>query len=85
MEDYDSDKMIGAYGFGANLQNGMDKHCFPLTLDASKPEVCGVDGLIQAYHHCLKTVGLSGPTRFSNVVKEYVATVFNPDFDEVLF
>lgn len=52
------------------MQNGMDMHCFPLSLDADKPEVCRVQGLIEAYHKCVNTVELSGPTFFSKVIEE---------------
>jgi hypothetical protein len=36
--EYDSDKMIPAYGYGAKI-NGTTSHCFPLNFNTSNPEV----------------------------------------------
>ena len=43
-------KMITAYGFGAQpMRNSPVSHCFALSDDIFKPEVPGVDGLLEAY------------------------------------
>lgn len=46
--EYDTDKMVPAYGFGFRYQ-GKVHHCFPLTREVQAPEVHGIDGLCQAY------------------------------------
>lgn len=32
------------------------------------PSCCGIDGILEAYHHSLRTVQLYGPTNFAPVV-----------------
>ncbi|XP_032506418.1 copine-5 isoform X2 [Phocoena sinus] len=66
IQHYDSDKMFPALGFGAKLppdgRNGNQEN----------PSCCGIDGILEAYHHSLRTVQLYGPTNFAPVVT-YVA------------
>lgn len=70
VQDYDTDKMIAAYGFGAHIENPqLNKHCFPLTLNSGNPMVHGVQGLLQAYKNCIQTTQLSGPTYFKDVLR----------------
>ena len=40
--NYDSDKRIPAFGFGAKLKNAPVNHCFPLSLSETEIEACGV-------------------------------------------
>jgi len=59
------------YGFGAkvvqpNGQLSVVQHCFPVY--AGGLEVKGVDGILKAYHDCLKHVSLSGPTLFGPLI-----------------
>ena len=71
LQYYDQDKMIPAYGFGAQLPNGMPGstfHKFALNGDAFKPECNGIDGVEQAYHRCLQNVRFYGPTNFSEII-----------------
>ena len=43
---YDSDQMIPAFGFGAQVPSHFEvSHCFPLDLNTHKPEVYGVQVL----------------------------------------
>ena len=71
LQDYDSDQMIGAYGFGASLPTpGMDMHCFPLTLQPKETEVHRVEGIMAAYSKCLPQVALSGPTLFTHIIEK---------------
>ncbi|XP_066862204.1 copine-5 isoform X5 [Kogia breviceps] len=62
IQHYDSDKMFPALGFGAKLppdgRNGNQEN----------PSCCGIDGILEAYHHSLRTVQLYGPTNFAPVV-----------------
>lgn len=76
IEEYDSDKKWPVYGFGANLRgkekDGLDKHCFPLSLDEDNIEVEGVEGLMKIYAESLNNVSLSGPTYFKSVISRAV-------------
>ena len=57
LEPYDSDNLIPAFGFGAELTEGEVDHCF--SLNGGEP--CqGVDGVLQAYRDTLQRVTLSG-------------------------
>eukprot|EP00455_Lapot_gusevi_P035859 TRINITY_DN3975_c0_g2_i6.p1 TRINITY_DN3975_c0_g2~~TRINITY_DN3975_c0_g2_i6.p1 ORF type:complete len:523 (+),score=208.25 TRINITY_DN3975_c0_g2_i6:230-1570(+) len=69
---YDSDQWFPMWGFGARIRmaNGAEQtsHCFPLTFDPSRPEVRGVQGMLDAYNNALNNVVLSGPTYFSEIL-----------------
>lgn len=67
LEDYDTDKMIPVYGFGAE-KDGQVSHCFPLTFNEEEDEVFGVEGIMTIYENALKKVNLSGPTYFKNIL-----------------
>merc|ERR1719277_1560349 len=70
IQDYDSDKMFPALGFGARIPpNGKVSHEFFLTLDQSQPYCQGIDGVLAAYHNSLHNVQLYGPTNFSPVIR----------------
>ncbi|KAI4825429.1 hypothetical protein KUCAC02_021109 [Chaenocephalus aceratus] len=62
IQDYDSDKMFPALGFGAKLppdgRNG----------NPQNPYCSGIDGVMEAYYQSLKSVRLYGPTHFSPVI-----------------
>ena len=47
-QQYDHDKLVPAYGFGARV-NGTVMHDFALTFNEDRPEVDGVNGLLAAY------------------------------------
>ncbi|XP_074833412.1 copine-5 isoform X2 [Carettochelys insculpta] len=69
IQDYDSDKMFPALGFGAKLPpDGHVSHEFPLNGDPENPYCSGIEGILEAYHQSLKTVQLYGPTNFAPVV-----------------
>jgi hypothetical protein len=67
--DYDTDKMIAAYGFGAKVA-GKTNHCFPLTLNPAQVEVPGVPGVLAAYTNALLNVELHGPTNFAPLLQQ---------------
>jgi len=68
IQDYDSDKMYPALGFGARVPpDGKVSHEFFLNLTAD-PYCSGVDGILAAYHQSLHNVQLYGPTNFSPVI-----------------
>ncbi|XP_037131036.1 copine-5 isoform X2 [Syngnathus acus] len=79
IQDYDSDKMFPALGFGAKLPpDGRVSHEFPLNGNIENPYCNGMEGILDAYHQSLKTVQLYGPTNFSPVVNHvarYAAAV----------
>uniref|UniRef100_A0A667X035 Copine Vb n=1 Tax=Myripristis murdjan TaxID=586833 RepID=A0A667X035_9TELE len=79
IQDYDSDKMFPALGFGAKLPpDGRVSHEFPLNGNMENPYCNGIQGILEAYHQSLKTVQLYGPTNFAPVVNHvarYAAAV----------
>uniref|UniRef100_A0A1A8HIV2 Copine-3 n=1 Tax=Nothobranchius korthausae TaxID=1143690 RepID=A0A1A8HIV2_9TELE len=69
IQDYDSDKMFPAFGFGAQIPPTWQvSHEFPLNFNASSPFCAGVEGVVQAYRACLPQVKLYGPTNFSPII-----------------
>ncbi|XP_052824651.1 copine-8 isoform X2 [Octopus bimaculoides] len=73
IQDYDSDKLFPALGFGARLPpNGIVSHEFPLNGTIENPYCEGIQGVIDAYHHTLHSVQLYGPTNFAPCIN-YVA------------
>ncbi|XP_070400739.1 copine Va isoform X3 [Nothobranchius furzeri] len=69
IQDYDSDKMFPALGFGAKLPpDWRVSHEFPLNGNVENPYCNGIEGILEAYHQSLKTVQLYGPTNFAPVV-----------------
>uniref|UniRef100_A0A3B4DF72 C2 domain-containing protein n=1 Tax=Pygocentrus nattereri TaxID=42514 RepID=A0A3B4DF72_PYGNA len=79
IQDYDSDKMFPALGFGAKLPpDGRVSHEFALNGNPQNPYCNGIDGVMEAYYQSLKSVQLYGPTNFSpviNHVARYAASV----------
>ena len=70
IEDYDSDKLFPALGFGARVPpTHTVSHEFFLNLHPSNPYCQGVDGLLQAYFMALQSVQLYGPTNFAPVIR----------------
>ena len=76
--NYDSDKLIPAYGFGAcpfypppglNLQ-GQTSHFFPCSGLWDQTEGYGVEGVFELYNTALQYVKLSGPTYFAPLLTE---------------
>jgi hypothetical protein len=70
VEDYDTDKMFPALGFGARVPpTNQVSHEFFLNLRTDSPYCQGVDGLLAAYLTSLHSVTLYGPTNFAPVIK----------------
>eukprot|EP00824_Muranothrix_gubernata_P015770 TRINITY_DN33001_c0_g1_i1.p1 TRINITY_DN33001_c0_g1~~TRINITY_DN33001_c0_g1_i1.p1 ORF type:complete len:545 (+),score=112.55 TRINITY_DN33001_c0_g1_i1:24-1637(+) len=65
---YDSDKMFPVWGFGGKI-GGTTSHCFPLNGNPSNPEVPGIEGIQQVYRSALAQVALSGPTFFTEIIR----------------
>lgn len=73
--NYDYDKKIPAFGFGAKtrypaLQSPQTLHCFPISGDVNKTEALGLQDLMGMYQYSLKNVELSGPTYFNPILNE---------------
>ncbi|CAI4224328.1 unnamed protein product [Auanema sp. JU1783] len=71
---YNYTKVFNAYGFGAFLPP--NKLMIPL-FDLSdpqpvpnNPEVCGVQGVLDAYRHSLNKITFYGPTKFAPIINE---------------
>jgi hypothetical protein len=64
---YDTDKQVPAFGFGAQLPDGAVSHCFHLNFQQN-PYVGGVQGVLDSYGRALASVRLSGPTNFGQIV-----------------
>uniref|UniRef100_A0A8D2ZF05 Copine VIII n=1 Tax=Scophthalmus maximus TaxID=52904 RepID=A0A8D2ZF05_SCOMX len=69
IQDYDSDKLFPALGFGAKLPpDGRVSHEFALNGNPQNPYCSGIEGVMEAYYQSLKSVRLYGPTHFSPVI-----------------
>uniref|UniRef100_A0A7N0V471 Copine C-terminal domain-containing protein n=1 Tax=Kalanchoe fedtschenkoi TaxID=63787 RepID=A0A7N0V471_KALFE len=64
------DKYFPSWGFGGRLPSGVVSHCFSLNGNESKPEVVGVDGILNAYASAIYNVSLAGPTLFGQVINK---------------
>nr|KAG5706039.1 hypothetical protein BaRGS_028148 [Batillaria attramentaria] len=74
IQDYDSDKLFPALGFGARMPDGSVSHEFALNFNPANPYCQGVQGILDAYYHSLRSVMLYGPTNFAPVIN-HVARV----------
>ncbi|KAK9403181.1 copine-3 [Crotalus adamanteus] len=69
IQDYDTDKMFPAFGFGAQISPSWQvSHEFPLNFNPSNPFCSGVQGIVDAYRVCLPQIRLYGPTNFSPII-----------------
>lgn len=66
--DYDTDKNVPAFGFGAMMPDGQVSHHFHLNLEPN-PYVQGLPGLLAAYQRALSVVKLYGPTNFAPTIR----------------
>eukprot|EP00924_Labyrinthula_sp_SR-Ha-C_P012389 maker-scaffold_10-snap-gene-5.5-mRNA-1 protein AED:0.03 eAED:0.03 QI:404/1/1/1/1/1/5/134/546 len=74
--DYDSDKEVPFFGFGA-VQNyplpPINKECFALNLNEENPNVYGLEGMHSAYAQIKKNFSFAGPTFFAPLIKRATA------------
>ncbi|XP_074644535.1 copine-8-like isoform X2 [Tubulanus polymorphus] len=69
IEDYDTDKLFPALGFGARIPpDGVVSHEFFLNGHPTNPYCQGVSGVMEAYHRSLNSVQLYGPTNFAPII-----------------
>ncbi|KAK6185840.1 hypothetical protein SNE40_007986 [Patella caerulea] len=69
-QDYDSDKLFPALGFGAKLAPNYDQvyHEFAINFNPQNPYCSGIEGVVQAYMNCITQVQLYGPTNASPII-----------------
>uniref|UniRef100_G1KKI0 C2 domain-containing protein n=1 Tax=Anolis carolinensis TaxID=28377 RepID=G1KKI0_ANOCA len=85
IQDYDSDKMFPALGFGAKIPpDSRVSHEFPLNGNSDNPHCSGIEGILEAYHQSLKTVQLYGPTNFAPVVNHVARYVLEEKYQYFL-
>ena len=71
-QDYDTDKLFPAFGFGAKVPpSWYTSHEFPLNASPD-PNCFGINSIVQAYNQAVKEVRLYGPTNFSPVINSAV-------------
>uniref|UniRef100_A0A8C4NAS8 Copine-3 n=1 Tax=Eptatretus burgeri TaxID=7764 RepID=A0A8C4NAS8_EPTBU len=69
IQDYDSDKLFPALGFGAQLPPQWQvHHDFALNFNPQNPFCTGIEGIVQAYQYCIQSVRLYGPTNFAPII-----------------
>ncbi|XP_021163638.2 copine-1 [Fundulus heteroclitus] len=76
VQDYDTDKLFPAFGFGAKLPPDFQAahHEFALNFNPSNPYCQGIQGIVDAYRAVLPQIKLSGPTNFSPIIN-HVASI----------
>merc|ERR1712168_495267 len=65
LQEYDSDKLFPALGFGARFPDGTISHEFSLNGNPASPVCSGIDGVMSAYAQAINSVQLYGPTNFA--------------------
>uniref|UniRef100_A0A8C3SSI9 Copine-3 n=1 Tax=Chelydra serpentina TaxID=8475 RepID=A0A8C3SSI9_CHESE len=69
VQDYDTDKLFPAFGFGAQVPpNWQVSHEFALNFNPNNPYCQGIQGIVDAYRQALPQVRLYGPTNFSPII-----------------
>ncbi len=68
IQDYDTDHLFPALGFGAKFPDGTVSHNFSLTGDYRNPYCQGIPGVLAAYQRTLTQVQLWGPTNFAPII-----------------
>jgi len=68
VQEYDSDKLFPALGFGAMLPNGQVSFCFNVNM-THDPNCQGIDGVLYAYRSTLPQIRLYGPTNFAPIIR----------------
>ncbi|KAM4762320.1 RNA-binding protein 12 isoform 10-T17 [Cyanocitta cristata] len=69
VQDYDTDKLFPAFGFGAQVPPSWQvSHEFALNFNPSNPYCQGIQGIVDAYRQILPQIQLYGPTNFSPII-----------------
>nr|XP_011422303.2 copine-3 isoform X2 [Crassostrea gigas] len=67
-QDYDTDKLFPALGFGAKLPDGQVSMEFAINFNPSNPYCAGIAGVLEAYKACIQRVTLYGPTNVAPII-----------------
>ncbi|KAK5931689.1 hypothetical protein CesoFtcFv8_000044 [Champsocephalus esox] len=74
-QDYDSDKMFPAFGFGAQIPpDSKVSHDFAVNFNEENPECAGIQGVVEAYQACLPKLQLYGPTNIAPIIQKVANT-----------
>uniref|UniRef100_A0A3P9I4E0 Copine IVa n=1 Tax=Oryzias latipes TaxID=8090 RepID=A0A3P9I4E0_ORYLA len=74
-QDYDSDKMFPAFGFGARIPPDFKvSHDFAVNFNEDNPECAGIQGVVEAYQACLPKLQLYGPTNIAPIIQKVAKT-----------
>nr|XP_026695754.1 copine-3 [Ciona intestinalis] len=77
IQDYDTDQLYPAFGFGAKIPpNNEVSHEFPLNFQPQNPYCQGVEGLMAAYHNAIRNVRLWGPTNVAPIINHVARFAF---------
>uniref|UniRef100_A0A670IMZ7 Copine-3 n=1 Tax=Podarcis muralis TaxID=64176 RepID=A0A670IMZ7_PODMU len=69
VQDYDTDKLFPAFGFGAQVPPDWKvSHEFALNFNPTNPYCQGIQGIVDAYRQALPQIRLYGPTNFSPII-----------------
>jgi len=69
--EYDEDKKVPLFGFGARYKN-MVSHCFPMNQNDFDPEVQGLQGIKDTYRSILNQIAFAGPTLMEPLLKNSI-------------
>ncbi|KAK3515152.1 hypothetical protein QTP70_008161 [Hemibagrus guttatus] len=70
-QDYDSDKMFPAFGFGARIPPDFKvSHDFAVNFNEDNPECVGIQGVVEAYQNCPPKIQLYGPTNIGPIIQK---------------
>ncbi|XP_058878701.1 copine-4-like isoform X2 [Acipenser ruthenus] len=74
-QDYDSDKMFPAFGFGARIPSDFKvSHDFAINFNEDNPECAGIQGVVEAYQNCLPKIQLYGPTNIAPIIQKVASS-----------
>ncbi|XP_038652494.1 copine-4 [Scyliorhinus canicula] len=74
-QDYDSDKMFPAFGFGARIPpDSKVSHDFAINFNEENPECAGIQGVVEAYQKCLPKIQLYGPTNIAPIIQKVASS-----------
>uniref|UniRef100_A0A8C5HJW5 Copine-4 n=1 Tax=Gouania willdenowi TaxID=441366 RepID=A0A8C5HJW5_GOUWI len=68
-QDYDSDKMFPAFGFGALIPPDFKVGHF-----MGCDDVCRIQGVVEAYQNCLPKIQLYGPTNIAPIIQKVASS-----------
>uniref|UniRef100_A0A8C8A4J7 Copine IVb n=1 Tax=Oryzias sinensis TaxID=183150 RepID=A0A8C8A4J7_9TELE len=74
-QDYDSDKMFPAFGFGALIPPDFKVgHLRVSFKDPAVVWVAGIQGVVEAYQNCLPKIQLYGPTNIAPIIQKVASS-----------